>query len=271
MATPRRPRQRFATALLALLVVLGALAAGLVIAARIRTGEWHAPTGDDLVWIRRSLRGGGAPAPPRVIYLHRGGIELRGGTDAAADDRSSVVGERDSDVAKVPKFSGSDRTWRKIVSCVQDLFAPFDVAVVDRRPARPGYILVAVGGRSDLLPGGHSHGHESVGGLAPFDGAVIPDAVVFAFSATLENRVRPICETIGMEVAHAYGLDHGYECRDVMTYLPGCKRRFLDKDVPCGEARPRPCHGGGATQNSYRHLLRVLGPHAGARAPGSGP
>jgi len=64
---------------------------------------------------------------------------------------------------------------------------------------------------------------------------VIARPIVFAFSAQLGNRVRDVCETIGMEVAHAYGLDHGYLCSDVMTYLQPCgAKRFVDKDIRCG-------------------------------------
>jgi hypothetical protein len=94
---------------------------------------------------------------------------------------------------------------------------------------------------------------------------VIPRAVVFAFAAGVNHNVRTICETIGMEVAHAYGLDHAYLCKDVMTYLPDCgTRSFVDKDAPCGEKKKRACHGGAPTQNSYRRLLEELGP---ARPP----
>ena len=66
-----------------------------------------------------------------------------------------------------------------------------------------------------------------------------------------------------MEVAHAYGLDHGYSCNDVMTDLPRCRARtFTDQDVRCGETKRRNCEGGEPTQNSYRRLLQVLGARA---------
>jgi hypothetical protein len=96
--------------------------------------------------------------------------------------------------------------------------------------------------------------------MAPFNGGVIPRAVVFAFAAEVRHEVRATCETIAMEVAHAYGLDHEYLCKDVMTYLGGCgSKSFVDKAAPCGEKKRRPCHDGAATQNSYRRLLEVLG------------
>jgi hypothetical protein len=85
---------------------------------------------------------------------------------------------------------------------------------------------------------------------------------VFAFSGATGNDVEQTCETIAMEVGHSYGLDHEYLCKDVMTYLRGCgAKRFVDETVPCGEAKKRACETGGTTQNSYRHLLDVLGAH----------
>ena len=149
---------------------------------------------------------------------------------------------------------------------MKDLFSPFDVVVTDQQPTHRDYVLVVVGGRPSDIAMKSKH----VGGLAPFNGQVIPRPVVFAFSAQLNHNVRAICETIGMEVAHAYGLDHGYLCKDVMTYLTGCgAKTFVDKDVPCGEKTKRTCEGGAPTQNSYQWLMRVLGarPSAPARTP----
>ena len=150
------------------------------------------------------------------------------------------------------------------MSCVASLFAPFNVTVTDRRPPdREEHVLVVVGGRPRDL--GVTDGH--VTGLAPFNGVVIARPVVFAFSAQLGNSVRQVCETIGMEVAHAYGLDHAYLCSDVMTYLRPCgAKRFVDKEVRCGEGKPRDCEGGKPTQSSYRRLLQVLGARPSPKA-----
>ena len=70
-----------------------------------------------------------------------------------------------------------------------------------------------------------------------------------------------MCETASMELAHAFGLDHAYDCAEVMSYLPRCgPRRFVDRETPCGEHAPRLCVRGAATQNSHRYLLQLLGP-----------
>jgi hypothetical protein len=242
---------------------------GLVLGKRLKTGSWSVPTGNDLVRVERAEEEAG---PPRVIYLHRGPITLTGGEDDAALRRSSVVAkagghshgsaarkvtapERDR-VVNLRGFRGTTKSWTMITRCVSRLFAPFDVRVTDVEPP-PGtpYVMAVVGGRPKDL--GHPH---RVSGLAPFNGGVVPGAVVFAFADELRNSTRATCEVIAMEVAHAFGLDHAHACPDVMTYLQGCgKKSFRDVDAPCGESRPRPCHGGAATQNSYRRLVEVLG------------
>ena len=288
-----RRRGRALVLVLAVLgLAAGAAAAGLLIGKRLQTGEWTMPTGDDLVRIRRKVAGvpAGPPPPPRIIYLHRGPIRLTGGVDDAAARTSSVVaaagapahdhGARASAPTASPAsfspppaeartvslrgFRGSDRSWKRIVTCVEKLFAPFDVTVTDRMPAGEPYVMAVVGGRPRDI------GHKGrVGGLAPFSGGVVQGAVVFAFADELRNQVQPVCHVIGMEVGHAYGLDHSYRCKDVMTYRTGCgAKSFVDADVPCGESKPRPCHGGATTQNSYRHLMAVLGPVRESRAAG---
>lgn len=239
------------------LVVLGVgIGGALLLYKRLDSGSWKMPTGDDLVRIKQRLihRKGG---PTRVIYLDRDGEILRGGPDDASAGISSVVAASGLPQVKIPKFRGSKATWNWIVTCVKKKFEPFDVTVTDQRPTSGDYILVAVGGSSKSIHAGHEH----AGGLAPFSGYPVPEAVVFAFPDELGGRKREICEVIGMEVGHAYGLDHGYHCRDLMTYLPYCGyKRFQDLDIPCGEKKKRPCAGGAATQNSYRHLMKVLGP-----------
>ena len=244
--------------LAALIAVIGGLVLGLVVVKRIETGQWKLLDGDDLVRVRDRIAGEPAPRPSKTIYLARGPLTLHGGPDDAAAGRSSVVAAHGAaHEVKLPGWKGTDKAWTQTVTCVRKLFEPFDVEVTDRRPTDDDYLLVAVGGRPKDIGGKDPR----IAGLAPFNGAVIPRAVVFAFAAQQSHKVRPVCETIGMEVAHAYGLDHAYLCKDVMTYLPPCgAKSFVDKDVPCGEGKKRPCAGGAPTQNSFRRLLAVLGP-----------
>lgn len=258
---PRRPRRHLRWLVSVLVVVaiaiVAGLALGLVVERRVATGRWELPEVRDVVELVTPAQ---PPRPSRTIYLERGAVTLRPGRDDAPRGVSGVVAvHHPTGPVTMPGWKGSTARWKKLVACVEAIFAPFDVRITDERPSDDDYVLVAVGGRPRDL----GLAARDVSGLAPFHGGVIPRAVVFAFAAQVKHDVRATCETIAMEVAHAYGLDHGYLCKDVMTYLRGCgAKSFVDKDVPCGEKKRRACHGGAPTQNSYRHLMTLLGPRA---------
>lgn len=270
--------------IIAVLVLAAAGAiAGLLIITRLETGEWKVP---DAATVERIVKLGPRP-PARTIFLERRAVQLWPGTDDAPRSRSSVLASVRAKAAAaggagsgavertpsdqpvtVPGWKGSAKGWQQVMTCVKKLFQPFDVTVTDQRPPDgQDFVLVAVGGR----PGDIGVKDRRVGGLAPFNGDVIANPVVFAFAGQLRNDVRAVCETIGMEVAHAYGLDHAYLCSDVMTYLKPCgTKKFVDKDVPCGEGKPRACEGGAPTQNSYQRLLQVLGARPSPTPPTTG-
>jgi hypothetical protein len=254
-AKPYAPwrRRLFIIGLVVLLGMTISVVTAVVVSIRVETGEWRAPTKQDFVRIARRLDN----RPSKVIYLERRGVELKPGDDYAAGGVSSVLTNAANKPVKTKPFSGADAKWKTIVSCVAKQFAPFDVTVTDQRPRDDKFLMVVVGGTPADI--GVTDGHH-VSGLAPFNGNVIPRAVVFGFAAAVDNDTRAVCETIAMEVAHAYGLDHEYLCKDVMTYLRGCgAKSFVDADARCGESKARNCEGGATTQNSYRRLLEVLG------------
>jgi hypothetical protein len=239
----------------ALLVALLAALAGAVYVLYFRgppRTEWR--IGDYHFYVPR-LPGQRARAM-HTIFLERHGVTLTAGVDDSTRDVSSVVQGSHRERVVVPAFHGSDAAWRAFVACMRQRYAPFDVALVESRPAVRGYILVAVGGTPDLVGA-----HGNVTGLAPYNGDPIEDAVVFVFSRAVHESLDVMCDTAAMETAHAYGLDHEYNCRDPMTYLPSCgPRSFQDVDASCGEQRRRRCQDGAQTQNSYRRLLSALGP-----------
>jgi hypothetical protein len=236
----------------ALLLVIGVVVA-VAVSIRVETGAWRMPDKEDFVRIAHRLDSG----PSKTIYLERRGVDLTPGEDDAAHGVSSVLANASNKPAKTKPWTGGDKKWNSLVACVQKQFSPFDVVVTDKRPSNDDFIMVAVGGNPIDIGLKDSH---HVSGLAPFNGSVIPRAVVFSFAATNNSDVEANCETIAMEVGHAYGLDHEYLCKDVMTYLGGCgNKHFVDADASCGEAKKRPCEGGGATQNSVKKLTQVLG------------
>jgi hypothetical protein len=249
---PRGSRFLIIVGIVIAVLLIGAVVA-VAVSIRVDSGTWRMPEKDDFVRIARRLD----HRPSKAIYLNRNAIDITPGEDDAAKGISSVLANAGNKPAKTKAWSGGDKKWKSLVACVQKLFSPFDVVVTDTRPADDNFLMVAVGGKPADI--GMKDGHH-VAGLAPFHGGVIPRAIVFAFAATNKNDVQATCETIGMEVAHAYGLDHEYLCKDVMTYLGNCgKKTFVDADAPCGESKKRACEGGAPTQNSYRRLVQVLG------------
>jgi hypothetical protein len=257
-------KRRGSRILIVLVIAAVALIVGVIIAVavsiRVETGEWRAPAKADFIRIARRFD----HKASKTIFLERKPVDLTPGEDDAARGVSSVLANASNKPARSKGWSGGDAKWKTLVACVKKQFAPFDVEVTEERPAGDNFVMVVVGGKPTDIGLGNSH---HVSGLAPFNGGVIPRAVVFAFSGTSNNDPAVTCETIAMEVAHAYGLDHEYLCKDVMTYLSGCgAKTFVDADAPCGESETRNCEGGVPTQNSFRRLIAVLG-----AAPGTAP
>ena len=255
---PAPPRASFRKKLfilggVVLLLMAITVVAAVVVSVRVETGHWRMPEKDDFVRIARRLD----TKPSKVIFLQRNPVDLKPGDDYAAGGYSSVLANAGNKPTRTKGFTGGDAKWKSIMACVAKTFAPFDVTVTDQRPSDDKFLMVVVGGKPADIGVTDSH---HVAGLAPFNGNVIPRAVVFGFAAAVDNDTRAICETVAMEVAHAYGLDHEYLCKDVMTYLRGCgAKTFVDADASCGESKKRNCEDGKPTQNSYRQLVEVLG------------
>jgi hypothetical protein len=209
-----------------------------------------------------------APAHAGVtVYLEAHGAALTAGQDDAAAGVSSLLWGRGLRRVQVPAFQGGERTWAKVVACVRDGFARFDVDIVDDPPAGDDYTMIVVGGRPGLL----GYGGE-VSGVAPWDGSLQHAAIGFVFSDHLDDRVDAVCAGIMHEAGHTMGLDHSYYCPDVMSYLHGCgEKSFTDVDAACGEYEERDCAQGGAAQNSYQLLARNVGLRNGGAEPATPP
>ena len=199
-----------------------------------------------------ATRFGPGPAH-RIIYLNKNGISVTRGRDNSSNDVSSVP----NGAATVSAWSYGADSWTRLVDCVRDVYAPFDVTITDVDPGATAHVESVVGGRPGQvgLP-------NNVGGVSPFanDCSVIERSIVYTFAEVYGGDVQAICETVAQETAHSFGLDHEMDCRDPMTYLRDCgAKSFQDADANCGEDGARACACGGTTQNSYRILMQVLG------------
>lgn len=193
-------------------------------------------------------------AGPTTIFLDRclGGCAVTKATDSAISDSSSVIPAG----GMLSENPASAAAWSELVSCVRDIYAPYDVQVADVVPDG-SYVEIKVAGAPSQL--GLS---AQVLGIAPLtvDCSRQTNVLGFAF-VTNHASVGELCATVAHEAGHIFGLDHVFDCRDPMTYLAACTPRkyFLHVEQPCGEfdgARECRC---AATQDSHQVLTNALG------------
>ncbi len=194
---------------------------------------------------------GGAPT---IFFINKNGGTYSPGNNDARTNRSSIVNQ----TSTIAPWNVSTTGWNTIKSCMQDLFARWNVTITDVDPGNstPHYEIVIAGRPQNV---GMDAG---VGGVSPFTSncSVIPNSIVYAFAEVYGTAYRDICETAAQEVAHSFGLDHENLCADPMTYRTGCgNKSFQNVAANCGEYSNRACYCGGNTQNSVAMLDARLG------------
>ncbi len=200
-----------------------------------------------------------ALASSRIVYLNKNGVTLSPGDNDARIDRSTIVTTQTS----IPAWSVSAPNWGEVVGCMRELFAAYDVQIVESDPGNVPHMEAVFGGSPTQV------GLDSrVLGVSPFtlDCAVIENSVVFTFTGAFSFTPREACEVMAQEVAHSYGLDHILLASDPMTYLEYTgNRSFKDQTATCGEelSAPRACGINGSVcrpnQNSVALLKERLG------------
>lgn len=193
-----------------------------------------------------------------ILFLNRcaGGQTFSPGGDNSRTNRSGVVAQSTGSPVNFPAYPYGDSSWNQVVAHVQDIMSPFNISVTDVDPGNTPHHEAVICGSPGLL------GMDSnVGGVALFGCSVLENSVTFTFPTVWGNSPRSIAETVGQEAAHAWGLDHEYECKDPMTYLFGCgNKSFQNEYISCGEYSARSCYCGGSTQNSYQKIMSIFGP-----------
>lgn len=182
-----------------------------------------------------------------IIFLNRcaGDCVVTPGPEDSRQN-TSIVPQHTS---VIPPFPYGDDAWNEVVSCVREIYAPFDIVITDVDPGSQSHFEAIVAGWPEDVDQ-----PASVGGVAPFNCGVIDNAITYSFAEVYDD-MRSLCETVAQETAHAFGLDHAFLCEDPMTYLTDCgEKSFRDVDAACGEDEPRECMCGGFTQNSYAHI-----------------
>ena len=237
------------------------------------------PTASHITFVRQMLPANGpntiaALAQSKTIYLNKDGVTLTPGNNDSRTNRSSLVGS----TRTVPAWNVSAANWAATLTCMQDMFARWDVTVTDVDPGNVPHIEAVFGGYPQDI------GMQSgVGGVSPFtqNCGIIENSIVFTFVKVFPNDPQTICEVMAQEIAHSYGLDHELLASDPMTYLNyNGNRTFKDETVSCGEYQARACGIGGSVcrqgQNSVQLLNERLGladlvaPTLGITAPQDG-
>jgi len=173
-----------------------------------------------------------AQADTRTIFMNRcpGGCRVnRSGTtnSTLVPDASSIVGANGGTLSA---FSQGDAVWSNVMTCMREVFGPFNVDITDVDPSSAPHFEIMVGGTSGQLGMG-----SGIGGVSPFTcNPFIPNTLVFVFDVW-GNDVNEICATAAQEVAHSFSLDHVTDPSDPLTYFPFAGRRhFKDAQVQCG-------------------------------------
>ncbi len=152
--------------------------------------------------------------------------------------------------------------WQAVKSCVRATFADFDVAVTEvEPPADDVYVEVAFAESSRQW----GYSYQGPAGEAPSNQETcqpIEQAIVFvdAVGRWDQNIPLGICEDVAHEIGHVLGFDHDTGNDDsLMSFRPNKQgRAFLDTDLACENGECHRC--GEPTQNTYQHLMTVLGP-----------
>ena len=197
-------------------------------------------------------------AQSRTIYLNKNGVTLTPGANDSRTNKSSIIAAQ----SQIPAWNASPTLWAQTVSCLREMFAPFDLEITETDPGTTPHIEAVFGGRPANL--GMT---GSMAGVSPFSSTckVIENSVVFTFTDVIPQNAQIACEVMAQEIAHSYGLDHELLASDPMTYLSYSGRRsFQNATAACGESTARPCGIQGMqacreNQNSYALLLERIG------------
>lgn len=191
-----------------------------------------------------------------LLYLNDcrpNGCHVYPGEDDARTDHSSMI---DYPVYLEP-FARGDDVWDRFVSCVREMYAPFDLQITTEDPWQEPHFELMIAGSPDVI------GVKTAGGAAPFTcpNNVHDNKIGFVFASYVASP-DVLCWAAAQESGHMFGLDHTLDPIDAMTWLapPDRKAGFVDLEADCGERTVRPCNCLRERQNSYELMMTTLGP-----------
>ncbi len=205
------------------------------------------------------------PAKQGVIFINFDGANLQSGWDDSKTNTTQI-----SQLAGSFAAYGQGSKREAVMQAVREDWAPFNVIVVDSRPASGDYTMNMTGPTNPFGGG--------VLGIAPLDcnDAQTHNNITYAFhSANDQFSASTQATTIGQEVAHSYGLEHVDEPGDIMNpYNAGGNPSFRDEciqivanqGIVCGQQHAAQC-GSSNMQNSFQELMALFGPAQADESP----
>jgi hypothetical protein len=213
-------------------------------------------------------------AKKRLLYVHRNGGKYKRSPkgpqfDDARINRSMMLNITE---ATVPGSSLSNADWSTLMSCVREIFAPFNVEVTDVEPRRMLRRLPKT--HMEIVMTSHPsviNQDPDVGGVATrYPNASTADNGVGWVFEDQYGSVIELCETVAHEAGHLFGLDHVMQHNDVMSYFEVEELRgFQDVNSRCATEdstpKPKQCTvknpltGNFDTQNTFDFLKRRVG------------
>ncbi|MCX5744649.1 MAG: Ig-like domain-containing protein [Proteobacteria bacterium] len=246
------------------------LAGGLVLLLTLATSASASPRFAPHAYVPIEPTNVAAADVPRVLWLNRcaGGCTVRPGPNSARA-HTSTIPEGGASEYTIAEWQYGDAEWQKLVTCVQEVYSPYDVRVTDVKPLETYNEAIVAGSPNQI-------GRAGIGGIAPAGCDPYNDVISFSFANIYGGDIFEICATVAQETGHAYGMDHEYEyldgrsaCTDPMTYRQDCggQQFFRNEFARCGEFAARDCYCGNSTQNSHLILSTRLGPGTPITAP----
>lgn len=192
-------------------------------------------------------------APPKVVFLNRGGGVYTPGIDNSPTNKTSLV----NGSTTVTPWAIANAAWQTLLACVNQKFAPFNVTITDVDPGDTEHIEVVFAQASVSALSGASS-------VAPFTCNVVPNAIAFVSQAYAEANPIEGCAAVAASVGYSLGVEAVAVCPDAMSFAQtSCPSAgFTNVALSCGSNTPANCQcvSGATTQNSYARLLAITGP-----------
>ncbi len=212
-----------------------------------------------------------------------------GCTVAFANTSDNRTDKSDIGHGTLSAFSKGATEWAKVMSCMRNTFARFNVTITDQDPGTTAHLEIMVAGT-----GAELNQESGVLGVADYACTGIgsgcstfqANALVFDFANDPAYYIaqdglygaNDICATAAQEIAHSWALDHVVDKTDPLTYTPYDGIRQYKDAQKCGsdcqngrsplgatctgandQVSTHTCMLGTATQNEVQAITTLFG------------